>query len=65
MDYAEAGDNIGCLLRGIDVILWSAAVWLHPAASSPHKFKAESCIEEEEGGGTPFSMKSAVLPAYH
>jgi len=58
MDYAEAGDNIGCLLRGIDKKdLERGMVLAKPGSITPHtKFKAEVYILSKEEGGrhTPF-----------
>ena len=58
MDYAEAGDNIGCLLRGIDKNdLERGMVLAKPGSITPHtKFKAEVYILSKEEGGrhTPF-----------
>ncbi|HHI02451.1 MAG TPA: elongation factor Tu, partial [candidate division Zixibacteria bacterium] len=58
MDYAEAGDNIGCLLRGIDKKdLERGMVLAKPGSITPHtKFKAEVYVLSKEEGGrhTPF-----------
>ena len=58
MDYAEAGDNIGCLLRGIDKTdLERGMVLAKPGSITPHtKFKAEVYVLSKEEGGrhTPF-----------
>ncbi len=58
MDYAEAGDNIGCLLRGIDKTeLERGMVLAKPGSIKPHtKFTAEVYILSKEEGGrhTPF-----------
>jgi len=58
MDYAEAGDNIGCLLRGIDKEdLERGMVLAAPGSITPHtKFKAKVYVLSKEEGGrhTPF-----------
>jgi len=58
MDYAEAGDNIGCLLRGIDKKdLERGMVLAKPGSITPHtKFVAKVYILSKEEGGrhTPF-----------
>jgi elongation factor Tu len=58
LDRAEAGDNIGCLLRGIekDDIL-RGMVLAKPGSITPHKkFKAQVYVLSKEEGGrhTPF-----------
>ena len=58
LDQAEAGDNIGVLLRGIDrKDIERGQVLAVPGSINPHtKFKAEVyCLTKEEGGRhTPF-----------
>lgn len=58
MDYAEAGDNIGVLLRGIDrESVMRGQVLAKPGTIKPHtKFKAEIYVLKKEEGGrhTPF-----------
>jgi elongation factor Tu len=58
MDEAEAGDNIGLLLRGIDKEdLERGMVLAKPGSITPHtKFKAEVYVLKKEEGGrhTPF-----------
>jgi elongation factor Tu len=58
MDEAEAGDNIGLLLRGIDKEdLERGMVLAKPGSIKPHtKFKAEVYVLKKEEGGrhTPF-----------
>jgi elongation factor Tu len=58
MDEAEAGDNIGVLLRGIDKTdLERGMVLAKPGSITPHtKFKAEVYVLSKEEGGrhTPF-----------
>ncbi len=58
LDQGEAGDNVGCLLRGIDKeAVERGQVLCHPGTITPHtKFKAEAYILTKEEGGrhTPF-----------
>ncbi|MBO8169372.1 MAG: elongation factor Tu [Thermoanaerobacteraceae bacterium] len=58
LDYAEAGDNIGTLLRGIDRDeIERGQVLAQPGSIKPHtKFKAEVYVLTKEEGGrhTPF-----------
>ncbi len=58
LDYGEAGDNVGLLLRGIDKDeIERGMVLAKPGSITPHtKFKAEVYILTKEEGGrhTPF-----------
>ncbi|SDI90829.1 elongation factor Tu [Alteribacillus bidgolensis] len=58
LDYAEAGDNIGALLRGIDrEDIKRGQVLAKPGSITPHtNFKAEVYVLSKEEGGrhTPF-----------
>ena len=58
LDYGQAGDNVGCLLRGVDKNdLLRGQVLAKPGSITPHtKFEAEVyCLTKEEGGRhTPF-----------
>jgi elongation factor Tu len=58
LDQGQAGDNIGCLLRGIDKeAVERGQVLCKPGTVKPHKkFKAEAYILTKEEGGrhTPF-----------
>ncbi len=58
LDQGEAGDNVGCLLRGIDRdAVERGQVLAKPGSVTPHtKFKAEAYILTKEEGGrhTPF-----------
>ena len=58
MDYAEAGDNIGCLLRGVDrKEVERGQVLAKPGTIHPHtKFDGEVYVLTKEEGGrhTPF-----------
>ncbi|MDD2346456.1 MAG: elongation factor Tu, partial [Bacteroidales bacterium] len=61
LDYGEAGDNVGLLLRGIDKDeIRRGMVICKPGSVKPHKnFKAEVYILKKEEGGrhTPFHSK--------
>jgi elongation factor Tu len=58
LDYGQAGDNVGCLLRGTKrEDIERGQVLAQPSSITPHtKFKAEVyCLTKEEGGRhTPF-----------
>jgi elongation factor Tu len=58
LDYGQAGDNVGCLLRGVKrEDIERGQVLSKPGSITPHtKFKAEVyCLTKEEGGRhTPF-----------
>ena len=58
LDQGQAGDNVGCLLRGIDREgVERGQVLCKPGSIKPHKkFKAEAYILTKEEGGrhTPF-----------
>ncbi len=58
LDYAEAGDNVGVLLRGVDRdSVERGQVLAKPGSINPHtKFKAEVYVLKKEEGGrhTPF-----------
>ncbi len=61
LDYGEAGDNVGLLLRGIDKAdIRRGMVIIKPGSVKAHrKFKAEVYILKKEEGGrhTPFHNK--------
>ena len=58
LDYCEAGDNVGLLLRGVDrTSIERGQVIAKPGSIKPHrKFKAEVYVLSKEEGGrhTPF-----------
>jgi elongation factor Tu len=58
LDYCEAGDNVGLLLRGVDrTMIERGMVIAKPGSIKPHrKFKAEVYVLSKEEGGrhTPF-----------
>ena len=61
LDYAEAGDNVGVLLRGIEKDqVERGQVLCAPGSIKPHqKFEAEVYVLKKEEGGrhTPFFTK--------
>jgi elongation factor Tu len=61
LDYGEAGDNVGLLLRGVEKKdIRRGMVIIKPGTVKPHaKFKAEVYILKKEEGGrhTPFQNK--------
>ena len=58
LDYGQAGDNVGCLLRGIDKDeIERGQVLAKPGSITPHtKFEGEVYVLKKEEGGrhTPF-----------
>jgi elongation factor Tu len=58
LDEGQAGDNVGCLLRGVGrEEIQRGQVLCKPGSITPHtKFKAQVyCLKKEEGGRhTPF-----------
>ena len=58
LDEGQAGDNVGCLLRGIDKdAVERGQVLAHPRSITPHtRFKAQAYVLTKEEGGrhTPF-----------
>ena len=71
LDYAEAGDNIGALLRGVNrEDISRGQVLAKPGSITPHtKFKSEVYVLSKEEGGrhTPFfrQLPSTVLLPYN
>ena len=59
LDHGEAGDNVGCLLRGIDRdMVERGQVLARPGSLTPHrKFEAEVYVLTKDEGGRhkPFS----------
>ena len=69
LDSGEAGDNVGCLLRGIDKeSVERGQVLCKPGSIKPHKkFKAEAYILTKEEGGSAHAVlhqlpSSVLLP---
>jgi elongation factor Tu len=60
LEHGEAGDNVGCLLRGIDKdAVQRGQVLSRPGAAKPHKtFRAEVYVLTKDEGGrhTPFFL---------
>lgn len=58
LDQGQAGDNVGCLLRGIDkATVQRGQVLSHPGGAMPHRtFRAEVYVLTKDEGGrhTPF-----------
>ncbi|MBR0870422.1 elongation factor Tu [Bradyrhizobium tropiciagri] len=58
LDQGQAGDNVGCLLRGIDKdLVQRGQVLSHPGSAAPHRtFRAEVYVLTKDEGGrhTPF-----------
>jgi elongation factor Tu len=57
LDQGQAGDNVGCLLRGVEKTTSSAARCSRSRAITPHKkFEGEVYVLKKEEGGrhTPF-----------
>ena len=58
LDQGQAGDNVGCLLRGIDkALVQRGQVLSRPGGAAPHKtFRAEVYVLTKDEGGrhTPF-----------
>ena len=58
LDYAQAGDNVGVLLRGVNRDeIERGQVWAAPGSIKPHtKFRGEVLVLKKEEGGrhTPF-----------
>ena len=58
LDQGQAGDNVGCLLRGIDKdLVQRGQVLSHPGGAAPHRtFRAEVYVLTKDEGGrhTPF-----------
>ena len=67
LDSGEAGDNVGCLLRGVEREgVERGQVLAKPGTCTPHtKFTAEAYILTKEEGGrhTPFFTNTAAVHA--
>src|SRR5262249_46248314 len=55
LDVGEAGDNVGCVLRGIDRdVVQRGQVLARPGSlKPPRQFEAEGYVFTQEGGGRP------------
>jgi elongation factor Tu len=67
LDYAQAGDNVGLLLRGIDKDeLERGMVIAQPASITPHtKFKGEVYVLTKEEGGRHTPFFSGYRPQFY
>ena len=67
LDYAEAGDNVGILLRGIDKdSLERGMVLAAPGSITPHtKFKAEVYVLKAKEGGRSKPFFSGYRPQFY
>ena len=67
LDQGEAGDNVGCLLRGIDKdAVERGQVLAKPGSVKPHKkFKAEAYILTKEEGGRHTPSFSNYRPQFY
>jgi len=67
LDYAEAGDNIGLLLRGIDrENILRGQVVAKPGSVQPHdKFEAEVYVLTKEEGGRHTSFVNGYRPQFY
>jgi elongation factor Tu len=67
LDRAEAGDNIGCLLRGVekdDIV--RGMVLAKPGSITPHKkFKAQVYVLSKEEGGRHTPFFSGYRPQFY
>ncbi len=66
LDYAEAGDNVGVLLRGIDKDeVERGMVLAKPGSVTPHKkFKCQVYVLTKDEGGRSTSFKSGYRPQF-
>lgn len=66
LDYAEAGDNVGVLLRGIDKDeVERGMVLAKPGSVTPHKkFRCQVYVLTKEEGGRSTSFKSGYRPQF-
>jgi elongation factor Tu len=67
MDYAEAGDNIGCLLRGIQKKdIERGQVLCKPGSVKPHtKFVGQVYVLTEKEGGRQKPFFSGYRPQFY
>jgi len=66
LDYAEAGDNVGALLRGIERDgVERGMVLSKPGSVTPHKkFKCQVYVLTKEEGGRSTSFKTGYRPQF-
>ena len=67
LDFAEAGDNVGVLLRGIDrTQVQRGQVLAKPGSVHPHhKFKAQVYVLSKEEGGRHTAFFSNYRPQFY
>ncbi|WGS65371.1 MULTISPECIES: elongation factor Tu [Marinitoga] len=67
LDEGIAGDNVGCLLRGIDKDeVWRGQVLAKPGSITPHKkFKAQIYVLKKEEGGRHTPFKKGYRPQFY
>ena len=66
LDYAEAGDNVGVLLRGVDKEgIERGMILSKPGSVTPHKkFKCQVYVLTKEEGGRSTSFKTGYRPQF-
>jgi elongation factor Tu len=66
LDYAEAGDNVGVLLRGIEREgIERGMILSKPGSVTPHKkFKCQVYVLTKEEGGRSTSFKTGYRPQF-
>jgi len=67
LDYAEAGDNVGILLRGVDKNeIERGMVLAKPGTITPHtKFKCQVYVLTKEEGGRSTSFTTGYRPQFY
>ena len=67
LDFAEAGDNIGALLRGVDRDqIVRGQVLCKPGSVTPHKkFKGQVYVLKKEEGGRHTGFASNYRPQFY
>jgi len=67
LDEGIAGDNVGCLLRGIGKDeVWRGQVLAKPGSITPHKkFKAQIYVLKKEEGGRHTPFKKGYRPQFY
>ena len=67
LDYAEAGDNVGALLRGVDRDqIVRGQVLCKPGSITPHKkFKCQVYVLKKEEGGRHTAFSSNYRPQFY
>jgi elongation factor Tu len=67
LDYAEAGDNIGALLRGVSrEEIFRGQILCKPGSVTPHtKFKAQVYVLSKEEGGRHTAFFSNYQPQFY